>query len=130
MSRLVGHDVTDRYSYIVSRDDLVNAYLNMRNELGYPLMVDSKHRRAIVYNKKGLEKKVQQIINETIINNIGMLDSAIVSDITNKLNSITQTANGTFAMGSSSNSALNVFASAMVKGVMKGFGEVLEDMNS
>ena len=33
-------------------------------------------------------------------------------------------------MGSSSNSALNVFASAMVKGVMKGFGEVLEDMNS
>ena len=95
MSRLVGHDVTDRYSYIVSRDDLVNAYLNMRNELGYPLMVDSKHRRAIVYNKKGLEKKVQQIINETIINNIGMLDSAIVSDITNKLNSITQTANGT-----------------------------------
>ena len=26
------------------------------NELGYPLMMDSKYRRAIVYNKKGLEQ--------------------------------------------------------------------------
>ena len=59
ISRQVGHDVSKRYSYIVSQDDLTNAWLQMNNDLGYPLMMDSKYRRAIVMNKQGLEKKIR-----------------------------------------------------------------------
>lgn len=51
ISRQVGRDVSRRYNYIVTNDELTNAYLKMRNDLGYPLMMDSKYRRAIVYNK-------------------------------------------------------------------------------
>ena len=64
LGRLVGHKVGNglsTYQYILNSDDLTNAYLQMRNDLGYPLMVDSKYRRAIVYNKQGLEKRIQEI---------------------------------------------------------------------
>ena len=69
LGRLVGHNIgsgANKYQYILNSDDLTNAYLQMRNDLGYPLMVDSKYRRAIVYNKQGLEKRIQQMINDTI----------------------------------------------------------------
>ena len=131
IGRLSGSNLTNRYSYIVSQDELVNAYLQMRNELGYPLMIDSKNRRAIVYNKKGLENKIQQIINKSIIDNIDMLDNVIVADITNKLNSITQDINGNLsAKNSGRNSMMNLLGNSIVKGIMKGVGDVLEDMNS
>lgn len=51
ISRQVGHDVSKKYSYIVNQDELTNAYFQMREELNYPLMMESRYRRAIVYNK-------------------------------------------------------------------------------
>lgn len=131
ISRQVGHDVGNKYSYIVSQDDLINNYLQMRNELGYPLMIDSKKRRAIVYNKIGLEKKIQQIIDNCIINNIKLLDKIIVEDITSQLNGLTQNASGAFVMGKGSvkNSMINLLSNAMVKGIVDGVGKVIEDMN-
>ena len=59
LGRLVGHKVgsgLSTYQYILNSDDLTNAYLQLHDELGYPLQIESRYRRAIVYNKKGLEK--------------------------------------------------------------------------
>lgn len=132
LGRLVGHDVSNRYSYIVSQNDLVNAYVQMKDELGYPLMMDSKYRRAIVYNKKGLEKQIRQSINDTIINNIHLLERMVVEDIVAMLNGIVQSANGTIVLGKGgvSKSATNLFVDAMVKGVVKGVGSIIEDMTN
>lgn len=131
ISRAVGHDVTNKYSYIISSDDLTNAYVKMKDELGYPLMMDSKYRRAIVYNKKGLEKKIKDIINNSIINNIYLMDKIVVEDIVTQLNSITQNSNGILSVGkrsSTNTNAINMFANSMLKGVLNGIDSILDDI--
>ena len=136
ISRQIGHDVSNKYSYIINQDDLTNAYLQMRNDLGYPLMIDSKYRRAIVYNKQGLEKKIGEMINECIIANIKDLEKMVVEDISNDLesmlNGLVQAANGTINLGKISNrsggSATNKFISALTKGIFKGVNEIMDDM--
>lgn len=130
ISRAVGNDVTNKYSYIISSDDLTNAYVKMKDELGYPLMMDSKYRRAIVYNKKGLEKKIRETIDECIIDNIMLLDRMVVEDIVTQLNGITQSANGKIIMGktSVSNNTMNLFSNALVKGLVNGVGKIIDDI--
>lgn len=137
ISRQVGHDVSNRYSYIVSQDDLTNAYLQARNDLGYPLMMDSKYRRAIVYNKKGLEKKIAEMVNDCIIANIKELERMVAEDIGNDiesmLNGLVQTSNGTVTLGkgsSRSGSGTVRFASALTKGLVKGVGKIIDDMTN
>lgn len=135
ISRQVGHDISNRYSYIVSSDDLTNAYIQMRNDLGYPLMMDSKYRRAIVYNKEGLEKKISTIINECILSNIKTLEKMIVDDIVNdvttQLNSLTQTANGTIMPSkSNSKSFTNMFASAMAKSLVNSISNLINEITN
>ena len=130
ISRAVGHDVTNKYSYIISSDDLTNAYVKMKDELGYPLMIDSKYRRAIVYNKKGLEKKIRETIDNCIIDNIMLLDRMVVEDIVTQLNGITQSANGKIIMGktSVSNNTMDLFSNALVKGLVNGVGKIIDDI--
>ena len=130
ISRAVGHDVTNKYSYIISSDDLTNAYVKMKDELGYPLMIDSKYRRAIVYNKKGLEKKIRETIDNCIIDNIMLLDRMVVEVIVTQLNGITQSANGKIIMGktSVSNNTMNLFSNALVKGLVNGVGKIIDDI--
>ena len=130
ISRAVGHDVTNKYSYIISSDNLTNAYVKMKDELGYPLMIDSKYRRAIVYNKKGLEKKIRETIDKCIIDNIMLLDRMVVEDIVTQLNGITQSANGKIIMGktSVSNNTMNLFSNALVKGLVNGVGKIIDDI--
>ena len=131
ISRAVGHDVTNKYSYVINSNDLTNAYVKMKDELGYPLMIDSKYRRAIVYNKKGLQKKIENVIDNCIINNISLLDRIVVEDIVSQLNSITQSANGMLSVGkknSSNISAINMFANSMLKGVLKGVDNIIDDI--
>ena len=130
ISRAVGHDVTNKYNYIISSDDLTNAYVKMKDELGYPLMIDRKYRRAIVYNKKGLEKKIRETIDKSIINNIMLSDRMVVEDIVTQLNGITQSSNGKMIIGktSVSNNAMNLFSNALVKGLVSGVGKIIDDI--
>lgn len=133
LSRQVGHDVSKRYNYIISNDDLTNAYLQMRDELGYPLMIDSKYRRAVVYNKKGLEKKIQNLVYECIINNAkefeDMVANDVADDIIDQLNSMVQTANGQIKKGSvKKKSATSEFAKALAKGLVQGVGKIIDEI--
>ncbi|MCI6665560.1 MAG: hypothetical protein MSE26_04645 [Lachnospiraceae bacterium] len=138
ISRQVGHDISKRYSYIVSQDDLTNAWLQMHNDLGYPLMMDSKYHRAIVYNKQGLEKQIAQMVNDCIIANIKELESMVAEDIgkdiESMLNGLVKAANGTVTLGKTSSrsggSAINRFTSALVKGLVKGVGKIIDDMTN
>lgn len=126
ISRLVGHDVSNRYSYIIDEKDLTNAWLQFHNDLGYPLMIDSKYRRAIVYNKSGLERKIQQMIMEVMEENGKILADMIANDITNQLNNLTDTANGKLTTTKSNRSFY--LANAISKGLVKGFFKVLDDI--
>ena len=128
LSRAVGHDVSNRYSYIISQNDIYKAYNDMRDELDYPLVMDSKYRRAIVYNKKGLEKKINEVVNNTILNNIQLLDRMVVQDIVTQLNSIKQTSNGTLAVSNTTNSFASMLGSALAKGIVKGVSGIIDDM--
>ena len=132
ISRAVGHDVTNKYSYIISSDDLTNAYVIMKDELGYPLMIDSKYRRAIVYNKKGLEKKIRETIDNCINDNIMLLDRFVVEDIVAQLNGIMQSANGKIMIGKNnvSSNAKNLFSNALVKGLVNGVGKIIDDITN
>ena len=94
ISRLVGHDVSNKYSYIISESDLINAWVKMHNDLGYPLMIDSKYRRSIVYNKQGLERQINNMIVECIKEATKDLTDIVVADIISQINSITQTTSG------------------------------------
>lgn len=133
LSRQVGHDVSKRYNYIISNDDLTNAYLQMRDELGYPLMMDSKYRRAIIYNKKGLEKKIEKLVYDCIISNArefeNMVANDIADDIINQLNDMVQTANGQIKKGNvKKNNAMSEFAKSLAKGLVQGVGTIIDDI--
>lgn len=136
ISRQVGHNVSNRYNYIVSQDELTNAYLQMRSELGYPLMIDSKYRRAIVWNKKGIEKKISDMIKNCIFSNLKQLESIVAKDIVEEirmqLQGIKQMQNGTLVTGKvKSNSFENDiirFANNITRGVIKEIGKIADDM--
>lgn len=130
LSRAVGYNYSTKYSYIVSESELINAYLQMRNDLGYPLMTDSKYRRAIIYNKQGIEKKIQQMITEVIGENGQKLANLVTNEVVTQLNSISQMANGQVVAkgGKQSNGLGKAIGGAIGKGLVNGFSNILEDI--
>lgn len=132
LGRLVGHKVgsgLSTYQYILNSDDLTNAYLQMRNDLGYPLQVDSKYRRAIIFNKQGLEKRIQQMINDTIEEAAKTLSNLVVADITHQLNNITMAANGKMVVGGGSSLNMGkLLGSALGKSLVNGFFTILDEI--
>ncbi len=102
----------------------------MHHDLGYPLKVDSKYRRAIIYNKSGLEKQIQDMIKEVIGNNLQELGNLVVDDITYQLNNLTTTANGTLVRKSGIHTSNfgALLGKALGKGLVKGFSAILDDI--
>lgn len=129
ISRLAGHDVSVRYSYAIDKNDIAKAFNQMRDELNYPLQVDSRNRRAIVYNKKGLEKKIQKMVDECIIYNVKLMEDMIINDVVNGINS---QLNGIIQMGTmnskSNNSSVKIFSSAVTKGLINGLSGIVNDI--
>lgn len=131
LGRLVGHNVgsgLSTYQYILNKDDLTNAYLQMRNDLGYPLMVDSKYRRAIVYNKQGLEKQIENMINNTIEDSFNKLSDLVAQDIANKVDNLLSASTGTIGGGNTSFNSAKMIGSVIGKGLVKGFFGILDSI--
>ena len=132
ISRLVGHNVNNKYDYIITGNDLINAWVQMHNDLGYPLKVDSKYRRTIIYNKQGLEKQIQEMIKQCIEETSKDIVGVIMADIVTEFNNITQTANGQFVTGGKGNKQgiSSLFTSSLSKGLVNGFFGILDDITS
>lgn len=129
ISRSVGHDVTNRYNYIISESDLIDAWVKLHNDLGYPLMTDSKYHRAIIYNKEGLEKQIESMINSVIAENMQELADIVAADINAQLNSLTQVANGQLMRTSGHNSNMGaLIGKAIGNGLVKSFNDFLDDI--
>lgn len=130
IGRAVGHDVSSRYSYIVTENELTNAWLQMHNDLGYPLMMTSKYRRAIIYNKEGLEKKIQQMITECVKESSKELTNIMTTDVLAQLNNIVQDVKGNlvFGKGSYTGKTTHLLAKAIGGGLVNGFFKVLDDI--
>lgn len=127
ISRLAGNDVSVRYGYAVDKDSIVGRYMQMRSELGYPLVIDSRNRRAVVYNKKGVEKEIQKLIDKCVISEVKQMENMIANDvvdlITYHLNGIPQYNNNV-----KSNGVIRNISSAMVMGLAKGVVDIVDDM--
>ena len=87
-----GHSAT--YNYAIETNEFANLWYKMHNDLGYPLKIDSRYKRAIVYNKQGLEQKIEKMITEVMKKNFDIFSDMITKDIENRLNNAIQTVNG------------------------------------
>lgn len=87
ISRQVGHPVT-RYEYILSQNDLTNAWVQAHADLGYPLKKESYRDRYLIYNKKGLEAEINKIITALIVDNEKILINLIREDTTETVQDI------------------------------------------
>ena len=92
LSRLVGHPVT-RYEYMLSQDELVDAWVKAHAELGYPLKKQSYRDRYLIYNKQGLEKEIEKIITELIINSEKILVEMLREDATQVMQELADSIN-------------------------------------
>lgn len=127
ISRLVGTNANVRYSYAIDNNSIEKAYMQIRDELGYPLQIDSRNRRAIVYNKKGIEKKMQKLVDDCIISEVKLMENMIANDV---VNLITYQLNGIphFDSGSVKSSAMKNFAGAFALGLTNGLINIVDDM--
>ena len=96
-------------------------------------MMESRYRRAIVYNKQGLENKIIEIINACIGENINELENMIAEEVANdiidRINGLSQAANGNIIK--SNNRIKNntyKFAKIIAKGITKGVGDLIDDI--
>lgn len=119
-----------RYNYYISQNDFASMWVKMHADLGYPLMTDSRYKRAIVYNKQGLEKRIQDMIIEVIGNNLQELADIVADDITAQLDSLTQTTGGKLVntRRTHSSNMTVLISKALSKGLVKGFNAILDDM--
>lgn len=92
LSRLVGHPVT-RYEYMLSGEDIMNAWAKAHADLGYPLKKESARDRFLIYNSKGLEKEVNKIITELIINSEKILVEMLREDATEVMQELADSIN-------------------------------------
>lgn len=92
LSRLAGHPVT-RYEYMLSGDDIMNAWAKAHADLGYPLRKESARDRFLIYNSKGLEKEINEIITELIINSEKILIEMLREDTTQVMQELADSIN-------------------------------------
>lgn len=93
ISRQIGRDVTNRYSYITTSDELTNAFLQAKSDLGYPLRKEVKRDRFVL-NAESLEKALEEAINKTfneVEKGLTELANDTINDIVSSLNGLTVT---------------------------------------
>lgn len=118
------------YSYAIDTNSYAELWHRLHNDLGYPLKVDSRYKRAIIYNKQGLEKQIQKMITEVIEKNLKELADMVADDITIQLNSLRPSANGNMIISNRNNSTISLFATSLSKGLVNGLSKIIEDITS
>jgi len=60
LSRQVGGDVTDKYRFITSSDELYKSFMESKADLRYALKKETKRDRYIVMNSEALSRSIQE----------------------------------------------------------------------
>ena len=139
LSNITGNDVSRRYSYILTGNDLLNAYLNSKKDLNYALRKEVKRDRFVL-NSKGLQKELEELCKKALDSASQGFSQVIAADTVNEvakqLNGLVQLSNGKVVFSGSkvgaSNSGRNSAAAQMTKaftqGVMSGLSGIVEDI--
>lgn len=117
------------YTYHMDPVEIYKDIVKMRQDLSYDLNIDSRYKRAIIYNKSGLEKELTEMVSRVIGENLETLGDLVVDDITAQLNSLTTDAHGQFVKSKSYSSHLgSIIGKALGKSLVKGFNKFLDDI--
>lgn len=127
ISRQVGRDISSIY-YQVNATDIINNYNVIREELGYPLMKDSKNRRVIVYNKKGIEKEIETIITNILLKELNDIVLLLVNDISYNMSDIISPIINYGKPKQIRTNVSDIVIKQITNGIIKGVEEVIESI--
>lgn len=120
-----------RYEFIISQDDLMNAYFNSHRDLAYNLRKEVKRDR-IVMNAAALEKELKKICDDILQNASKKLAELVAQDarteVERQLNAALSGRPAAASNNISRSSSTSKLSDAIVGGFMSGIGGILSDM--
>lgn len=134
INRVAGNSGTgSRYEFIMSQDDLMNAYFNSHKDLNYALLKQSKRDRFLVANSAGLQKELKKICDDILQNASKELAELVAQDarteVERQLNAALSGKTAATASNNISRSrSTSKLSDAIVGGFMSGIGGILSDM--
>ena len=133
INKVAGNSGTgSRYEFIMSQDDLMNAYFKSHQDLNYALRKQSKRDRFLVANSAGLQKELKRICDDILQNTSKELAELVAQDARTEVErQLNAALSGTTAAKSSNISRsrnTSKLANAIVGGFMSGIGGILSDM--
>ena len=134
INRAAGNSGTgSRYEFIMSQDDLMNAYFQSHKDLNYALLKQSKRDRFLVANSAGLQKELKKICDDAIQKASKQLAELVAADARNEVErQIGAALSGKSAATASNNISrsqkTSALSDAIVGGFMSGIGGILNDM--
>lgn len=134
ISRELGRDITNKYNYITSTDELTQAFIEAKRDLNYPLRKEVKRDRYVL-NSEALEKALEEAINKTfneVENGMTELANDTINDVICALNGITVTNNQFVAKPSKRSFAADLgkmLGKAIAKSTIKVFDDIINGNN-
>ena len=132
INRVAGNSGTgSRYEFIMSQDDLMNAYFNSHRDLAYNLRKEVKRDR-IVMNAAGLQKELKKICDDILKNASKELAELVAQDarteVERQLNAALSGRTAAAAASNNISRSTSKLSDAIVGGFMSGIGGILSDM--
>ena len=132
INRVAGNSGTgSRYEFIMSQDDLMNAYFNSHRDLAYNLRKEVKRDR-IVMNAAALEKELKKICDDILQNASKELAELVAQDarteVERQLNAALSGRPAAASNNISRSRSTSKLSDAIVGGFMSGIGSILNDM--
>ena len=118
LSRQVGGDVTDRYRFITSSDELYKSFMESKADLRYALKKETKRDRYVVMNSEALSRSIQEACAqalESASEPLGQYIEGLAYDIFSGFGSVSATTK------KSSNSFIKIFTKLFIKNVFRLF---------
>ena len=133
INRAAGNSGTgSRYEFIMSQDDLMNAYFQSHRDLAYSLRKEVKRDRFVL-NSAGLQKELKRICDDAIQKASKQLAELVAADARTEVErQIGAALSGKSAAAASKNisrsRSTSQLSNAIVGGLMSGIGGILSDM--
>ena len=117
-----------RYEFILSQEDLMNAYFQSHRDLQYNLRKESKRDRFIM-NTPAMQEEINRICGDAIQKASKQSAELVAIDARNEvINQLNVALTGRPAAASNNNHRTSALANAIVGGLMSGIGGIINDM--